>query len=65
MVSGISGPLFLAEKLTLHVFPIQDGIGGVLEPLEAELEVFDVIEVVLTAQIELAGTVLRALDLQA
>src|SRR6185312_14160183 len=39
--------LIWIEKLTLHVFPIQDGIGGILEPLKAELEVFDVIEVVL------------------
>jgi hypothetical protein len=64
----MSSPLLLAEKFTLHVFPIQDGIGGILEPLKAESEVFDLIEVVSTAQIELAGTVLgvlRALDLQA
>jgi hypothetical protein len=39
--------LILIEKLTLHVFPIQDGIRGILEPLQAELKVFDVIEVVL------------------
>ena len=39
--------LILIEKLKLHVFPVQDGIGGILEPLEAELEVFDVIEVIL------------------
>jgi hypothetical protein len=39
--------LILIEKLTLHVFPVQDGIGRILEPLEAELEVFDVIEVIL------------------
>jgi len=39
--------LIWIEKLTLHVFPIQDGIGGILEPLKAKLEVFDVIEVIL------------------
>ncbi|HEX4962547.1 MAG TPA: hypothetical protein VF173_17055 [Thermoanaerobaculia bacterium] len=37
----------MIEKLTLHVFPVQDRVGGILEPLETELEVFDVIEVVL------------------
>jgi len=39
--------LILIEKITLHVFPVQYGIGGILKPLEAELEVFEVIEVIL------------------
>jgi hypothetical protein len=60
--------LILIEKLTLHVFPIQDGIRGILEPLQAELEVFDVIEVILDRLPDDLGSgpvkpVCRAVDL--
>jgi hypothetical protein len=37
----------LTEKLTPDVLPVEDGVGGVLESLEPQLEILEVVEVVL------------------